>query len=527
MLDEPRRRLLAHRLRALHPELGLGMMPGSLVLDLGDARVVLVVESANVETAHVRGRIAALRYAVEGVIAPSDAARARRLVLEAGESLLRLESLPLEVRAMSTAKELAELGPGEAATLTPAALADPSELVDAIEVLHRASLRGDEPGEMSDLPPCLSLEMRPELPRTFIVEMKTPLVAPCSDCGVAARCPANAVQRATPRHAISPLRHGESSTAMLAAVSAITEAFDVEVPAAALRAILELCALRAGIHSLVPLPFELSLKCADDRLEPVLRFVEYSPRSPRGMPSRLERNPERRRQLLAIAAKLTTHGATAEPASDVVASANAWLAEIERTQSAALDMSLGFEIDLTTLTTRPQLYAHVEATPRARVHELIERTLAFSGVSSDAARPFLDLHALHPGRPRSDVVLAAFSPSANAPRRTKLYFTRALREGHAESQLTPAETGALAAFAPDSGLAVLVAERSAARWEKWDFPCARHFQRSAGLVDAFAEGLASSDAARLKRILSGSRFAVWPTWLSVGRAARTIYFIPR
>src|SRR4051794_7455585 len=81
-LTEAHRRLLAHRLRAIHSDLVLGLMPGSLVLALGRARVVLVVESAAAENAQVRGEVSALRYSVEGVLSPAEAERARTLVLE-------------------------------------------------------------------------------------------------------------------------------------------------------------------------------------------------------------------------------------------------------------------------------------------------------------------------------------------------------------------------------------------------------------------------------------------------------------
>ena len=127
---------------------------------------------------------------------------------------------------------------------------------------------------------------------------------------------------------------------------------------------------------------------------------------------------------------------------------------------------------------------------------------------------------------RSDVVLIALSPSRGAPRRTKVYFERRLADGHA-SGLLPAEPGALAPFAPDRGLAVLACESGRLRWEKWDFPCATHYQRSGGLAAAFATGLDPLERARVEQLLDGRRFAPWPTWLSVNPVGSTLYFVPR
>ena len=74
---------------------------------------------------------------------------------------------------------------------------------------------------------------------------------------------------------------------------------------------------------------------------------------------------------------------------------------------------------------------------------------------------------------------------------------------------------------------MLACESQTPSWEKWDFPCAVHFQLAAGLSSAFAEGLGEEDRARTAALLDGRRFAPWPTWLSVGKGVSTLYFVPR
>jgi hypothetical protein len=124
-------------------------------------------------------------------------------------------------------------------------------------------------------------------------------------------------------------------------------------------------------------------------------------------------------------------------------------------------------------------------------------------------------------------VLVALAPGDGKPRRTKVYLERPLDQGHEASGLKPADTGTLRSFAANRGLAVLACDSETPLWEKWDFPCAVHYQLAAGLASAFAEGLGDEDRARIAGLLDGRRFAPWPTWLSVGRDASTLYFVPR
>ena len=151
----------------------------------------------------------------------------------------------------------------------------------------------------------------------------------------------------------------------------------------------------------------------------------------------------------------------------------------------------------------------------------LEGVLAWSAVDA-AAR----VSAMNVAR-TSDVVLVAHAPTPSSPRRTKVYFSRRLDDEHPSSGLRRAELGALAPFAPSRGLAVLSCEASGVRWEKWDFQCAAHYQVAEGLASAFAEGLASGERSRVLRLLDGKSFAPWPTWLSVGRSAKTLYLVPR
>jgi hypothetical protein len=507
-LPASERRALARRLLARHPELRAGPGEEALSLPLGAARVVVTIEAPGSAGAQIAGKRAALRYVLDGALAAADGERARVVLRALGRSLAAIEQAgPREV---STAEDLAALSPREEARLGPAALEDPSALTGAIDLLHQATLRGEGPAAIEALPPCLSLETRPEQVRAVVEAMHTPLVAPCDACGAAAVCPASVAPRRPMRGALRPLRHDDLTAAALAAMRSIAGVFGRPVPAAAIAGLVQIQALRRGVHALPPLPFELSLKRTADRLDPVLRLVEYNPRSRDGLPSREERGPARRSAL----ARLVAPGG---------ADAEAFLAEVEPTQSPGLELSVGLEIDLAGEGVRAQLYAHVEPGPREQAQALVERVLAFAGAEGPQIRAVVDLL----DGPGSELVLAAYAPRESSSRRVKLYFARDLDAAHDRSGLATADLGALAPYAPRAGLAVLVVGAGKVGWEKWDFPCARHFQQTAALPAAFADGLAAEDAGRVARILDGEAFAPWYTWLSVGRAAQTVYFVPR
>jgi hypothetical protein len=502
-----RRRILARRLAALHPELELGA-GDALHLPRGEARIVITIEARDAVGAFARGRTAGLRYTIEGNLAAAEKAQVRAAVLAIGQSLSAVEDPSDDARPVESLEELASIPAGARALLAPLLLADPSALIPAVERLHQAELRGHGPGALLGLPPCLSIEMRPEAVYAEVASRSVTLPKPCDTCGVAARCPAPLTS--PPAAALRPLRHADATAAALSAVTSIAAAFDRPVPATALRFLTEVQALRRGLHSITPLPLELSLKCTGARVDPTLRLVEYSPRSPRGAGSRESRGPARRRALVGIVERL---------AGTVASEASAWIERLEPHASAGLELSIGVEIDLASDRVRPQLYAHVE--PESEPRHLVEAMLAFAGTESQ------DVQAIAEGPHPSALVLAAYGPTAAALRRVKLYFARPLVSGHARSGLAPASLDPFAAFAPDSGLAVLAADAGGCVWEKWDFPCARHFQATGALPAAFARGLDEPDAERVHAILDGGAFAPWYTWLSVGRVSRAVYFVPR
>jgi hypothetical protein len=307
------------------------------------------------------------------------------------------------------------------------------------------------------------------------------------------------------------IRHADDTAATLTAMRAICGAFGRPIPEAALDAILAILAARAGVLGVPPAPFEISLKRTRVALAPRLRVVEYSPRARRGLPSREERAPRRRDRLIEIAAGL---GA---------GEARAWAELLSAEQPPGLELSLGIDADIERGDARAQLYAHLEPRDRARMEGVVLRAIAWSGAGEEAAATARALLQ----EPGADAVLLALSPAAGDPRRLKIYFSRRLDAAHAPSALAAADLGALAPFAPATGLAVLACEGGAARWEKWDFPCALHFQRASALAPAFAAGLPDAERTRALALLDGRRFTPWPTWLSVGGEAAALYFVPR
>jgi hypothetical protein len=504
-----RRRILVRRLAARHPELELA--GDDLHLPLGAALVKITIEARDSARAFARGRTAALGYMVQGDLAGEAKDGARDALLAIGQSLLAIEDSSDEVREVGSFEGLAALPPGTRARPARPLLVDPSALIPTIQRLHEAELNAGASRQLLELPPCLSIEMRPEpLGPEIAPKQAVLLPEPCNACGAAACCPA--LPASPPAMPLRPLRHAEATAAALAAVSSIAAAFERPVPAAALQFLVEVQALRRGLHSIPPVPFELSLKRSDTRLDATLRIVEYSPRSPPGADSRGVRGPVRRRALVRILERM---------AGTVASEAAAWLERVERHASVGLEMSIGVEIDLATGGVRPQLYAHVEPESGPRARDLVEAMLAFASAVSPDVRAIAE----EPGG--SALVLAAHAPTAGTPHRVKLYFARALASGHARSGLVAANPGSLAAYAPDTGLAVLAADGRGAVWEKWDFPCARHFQATQALPEDFARGLDDPDAARIRRILDGDTFAPWYTWLSVGRGSRAVYFVPR
>jgi FAD/FMN-containing dehydrogenase len=356
--------------------------------------------------------------------------------------------------------------------------------VDQIAERYRAIVtRGQSPLEEGPTP-CLSLSMRP-LPPSPVAGRLAPLVEPCSECGVAASCPASLVPASQPRP-LRPLRHADPLAAALAATRAIAAAWDQRPPVVVEELLLKLVRERLGSRSLPAPPFEFSLKIADGQLTPRLRVVEYSSTGS----WRSARSRERARSLLHYGEE--------------------WLHFVEARQPEGLEISVGFDAELDGSRLSTQLYAHVD--PGSDRERLVRETIAWSA-GVDQTLSF------------GELVLVAFCPRPDDPRRTKLYLSMPLSQTH--EGLPAAELGELARYAPERGLAVLECGASGLRWRKRDFPCTVHFQRATSLPADFGRGLDERDSLRLQQILDGRAFAPWPTWLSVSPSERSLYFVPR
>jgi hypothetical protein len=460
-------------------------------------RVVIAIEPSGTPRAQVSGRHLSLAYRVEGSLAPQDGAAMRDRMRAIAETFMGAESSP---------------------PLPERFLSDPSLLIEPVDRLRRAEIHEAHPIAPSNLPPCMDTAVRPETPQRPLARVATPIVAPCDECGAALCCPSNARPRPAPARPLRVLRHGDAAEATLAAITAVAGAWKQPVPGVALEVLSVLFGARAGVLGVPAAPFELSLKRSASSLLPRLRLVEYSPRSRAGLPSREERAPRRRDRLVALAESL---GAT---------EARSWVELLEGEQPPGMELSFGIDADLGPVErgkALPQLYAHIEPRDRNGMLTTLRRVLEWSGAKPSEVEPFASLVRGYDGGDRSELVLVALAPGEGRARRTKVYFGRQLEKGHGPSGLQPADTGSLRSFASNRGLAVLACDSETPSWEKWDFPCAVHFQLAAGLPSAFAEGLGEEDRARVATLFDGRRFAPWPTWLSVGNAASTLYFVPR
>jgi hypothetical protein len=512
---------------------------GRLTIRAGLAQLTLTLDRPDAPHAQVRGRHLSLGYRLEGKMSPRETEEARAHLLAVARTFASLESEageppsptpsptpsttpsrsahPAEQTAR-TAEELeamARRGPGP---IRPSVelLAAPEGLIEVVDRLYRASLGGVRLAQVIGLPPCLDLAMRPEALETPNATARTPLASPCDRCGAAMYCPTSAGPSPPASSSLRPLRHLEPTAAAVVALHAIAAAFGKPIPALALDTLVGILGARVGLLSVPAAPLEFSLKRGVDALLPHLRVVEYSPRSRPGLPTREERGPLRRARLSQLARAL---GA---------AEVDAWIDLVEQAQPAGLELTFGLDADLESGRVLPQLYAHIEPRDRPRMLDVLGRILAWSCPDTAGLAAVTELAEGGASTPeRSDIVLVAHAPGPGAPRRTKVYFARTLAAGHPASGLYPARLDALSGYAPEHGLCVLSCGPGGARWEKWDFPCASHHQRASGLAAAFAEGLPPAERRRVEELLDGRAFAPWPTWLSVGRDARTLYFVAR
>jgi len=468
---------IVRHLAALYPE-AQRVGAQQLSFAVGSSKVHVQVRPADDQPAFARTPLVSLGYRLEG---PLDGA----------EDLVR-----------ALLRQLAR----EVAAFAPPPQPIDARLVDEIAEAYRTAVIAGNRPQRTGPTPCLSLEMRP-LPPHGSLEALSPLVEPCTGCGVAASCAASVTPSVTPRP-LRPLRHAEPLAAALAATRAIAAAWDRSPPAAIDELLLELVCDRVGARSVPAPPFELSLKIEQGRLLPAIRVVEYSATGP----LRAERGRQRRRAL----AELATRLAPGVPYGE-------WLDLVEAHQPAGLEVSIGIEARLDGGGVSAQLYTHIDPTDRAAMLRLAEGVVheATNGSWSIASLLGLELE-----RPLA-LVLLAFSPGPDDVRRTKLYISAPLALSHPPSGLGPAALADVSAYAPAWGLAVLECGATGARWRKHDFPCTAHFQKATGLARDFGRGLDEADARRLDRILCGDAFAPWPTWVSVSPTERTLYFIPR
>jgi hypothetical protein len=500
-----------------HGELVSMEQSDRLSLPLPGGRVVLDLAASGAPGAQIKGRQLSLLYRIEGTLGDSEGARAHLRAV--ADTFLRVESAPsagaMNVRELDERLEAARRS-GAAATIPVPAhlLADPSLLAGTADRVRREGLDGATGATLLDLPPCLDTDIRPEAPREPVAHVHTPIVEPCDACGAALYCPANAAPRPRPARPLRILRFQDPTAAALAGIHAVAAAWQRPVPSRALEVLTSLLAVREGVLGVPQAPLELSLKRSRTALLPRLRFVEYSPRSRRGLPPREERSPLRRRHLIELAEGL---GAP---------EARGWIDALAPGQPEGMELSFGVDADLEGGPVLAQLYAHVEPSDRSAMVATLQNVLAWCGAQGSLAARAIALASGSEGATRSDVVLVSLSPGPRDPRRTKIYFARRLAEGDG-SGLAPADPGPLRAFAHERGLAVLACDSGVLRWEKWDFPCGPHYQLCGGLAEAFASGLPEQERSRIVSLLDGRRFAPWPTWLSVGPDASTLYFVPR
>jgi hypothetical protein len=122
-------------------------------------------------------------------------------------------------------------------------------------------------------------------------------------------------------------------------------------------------------------------------------------------------------------------------------------------------------------------------------------------------------------------VLVGIALSASRPPALKLYYRRTW-EARGDTGLLPDGLEELAPFNPGWGLAVQEHIDGRAEWVKWDFPVTTHYQIYDRFLAAFCRTAGDREAS-VPDWLSGERFSPWPTWASLGRGGRELYFVAR
>lgn len=462
----------------------------SVEFDTVGVRVEIFVEHADVDGAFVRHPDFALRHVVRGDLEVASEA-------SVGE---RLDEI---ARDLSTLATLIFGG-----SLPQKTAANPARLIPMVNVARRVWIEHKGAPDVQGLPPCLDIAMRPDEPRRPFPNLAA-LPPPCDDCSHALWCPANAGAGDENREGLRPLRHREHVSAALAALRAICSAWNVPTKSDVANWIDEMVAMRRGVSSGPRPPFELSLKREDNRLAPLLRIVDIAPwelQSPSYQPACIHRR------------NFVRSSACARNDSPSARAVDEFIELVEAEERAPACLSYGIETPVYGGPLRTQLYAHLRAGAEQGTRRLARAAFLWSGASESDISKFSEFCEKH------SAALFVHSPAPDDPRRCKIYFPTLLDHRDEKSGL---ESLKWPSYAPNRGMAVLQCGARGIQWEKWDFPCAVQFQSAGVIFEDFISGMPEEEAHRVKRITDGRDFVLWPTWMSIRPAARTIYFSPR
>ncbi len=363
---------------------------------------------------------------------------------------------------------------------------------------YRTAVEADRRDDCRGLPDCLDLRMRPPMPSPCIELAEPPSTGPCARCGRARVCP-NASESAEP--GLKPLRHADTGSAELAALRVLSAAaaLPLEDALEAYALLIGACGDRtlAGASGL-----EFSVRLAADARQPDrLRFVSYYPLVASDAVRR-EINRGRRAAVQTLAARWLM------PRERVLL--DTWLECTSDAQPDTLGLSIGVEMDTTGI--RLQVYAHPG--PRDAADRLVTAVVRRLGGAPERIPP-----------QGSAPVLVGIALSAGRPPAQKLYYRRAW-DARGDTGLLPDGLEELAPFNPGWGLAIQEHVDGRADWVKWDFPVTTHYQVYDRFLAAFWRTTGDPQAL-VPDWLSGEVFSAWPTWASLGRGGRVLYFVAR
>lgn len=459
----------------------------TLVLNIDGARIEIFTVPADAPRAFFAAGQTRLSYRCSGELSERTKESLRVLLLDLKESLAA-------GRVVDPTASLAAGG----AWMDSLHDGDPAAWRDWVARSYRGSVEAGRRDECAGLPDCLDLRMRPPIQPPWVELSQTPTDGPCSRCGRARGCFA---ARDGNGSDLVPLRHTDAGVAEVAALRVLAAASDLPIEQAldAHSLLVDACGDRAVDGAL---PFEYSVRLPDggsqaDRL----RFVSYYPLVTSDA-LRCEIHRGRRAAVRTMAARWLT--------SREAAFLDTWLECAAQTQPATLGLSIGVEMDQTG--RRLQIYAHPE--PGGDAERFVDAAIDRLGGLA-AAIP----------TPRSPAVLVGLALAAGQPPALKLYYHRTWA-ARADTGLLPEGLGDLEPFNPGWGLAVQEHVDGRAEWVKWDFPVTTHYQDYRRFLEVFWK---ASDAQRaaVPEWLAGESFSPWPTWASLGRGGRTLYFHAR